>query len=435
MRDDVATQLDDDQRPAPPSRPALVVLHSPDDRCAGAVLPLAARLRIGRTGGADLDLAIDDAKLSRAHAAIVQVDGGFRIEDQKSTNGTFVNGLRVRARGLAPGDIIRVGETLFELVRDAPPAAPSAHGEIIGAAPGLRALLDALDRVAPTMIAVLLCGPTGTGKELLARRLHARSGREGPLVAVNCGAIPPNLVEATFFGHRRGAFTNATSDSPGHFGNAEGGTLFLDEIGVMPLAVQPALLRAIEAREHTPVGASAPRRHDVRVVSATNVDLGAEVTAGRFRPDLYARIAEEILVVPPLRERRGDIPLLARHFLERFAPGRELTLGAAVLEALLVHDYPLNVRELRAAMQHIALIARDGEPARVCDLPAAFMRVADPPAPLASEVEAPQRDDLEAVLARHRGNLARVAEHYGKERAQIYRWLRRHGLDADDYRS
>jgi DNA-binding NtrC family response regulator len=226
-----------------------------------------------------------------------------------------------------------------------------ARDQIIGRAAATRRLFDQIGSAATTDAPVLVQGESGTGKELVARAIHRASGRrEGPLVAVNCGAIPQELIAAELFGHKEGAFTNATSSRKGHFLSAEGGTILLDEIGEMPLAVQVHLLRVLQNREVVPVGESRPRAIDVRVIAATNVDLARAVDQGRFRGDLYWRLNVIPIRVPPLRERREDIPLLAHHFLKKYAseygrPVREISPDA--LEALEVYDWAgNNIREL-----------------------------------------------------------------------------------------
>jgi DNA-binding NtrC family response regulator len=413
---------------------ALRILHAADAALAGRVLVLGERLRIGRRGGDGLDLALEDGRVSRRHATVSRVAGGLEIEDHDSKNGTFVRGARVvRRRPLAQGDLVRIGETLLELDRVAAAEAGEADPVLLGDSPALRRLLLAIDRVATATGTVLVVGETGAGKELVARRLHERSGRPGPLVAVNCGAIPATLVEATLFGHRKGAFTDAAADATGFFAGAAGGTLFLDEIGVLPLELQPKLLRVLESREYFPVGATTARRSDARVVAATNVELRAEAEAGRFRRDLYARLAEHRLDVPPLRARRADVPILVRHFLAQLAPGWSVGLSASFLEPLLLHDWPMNVRELRAVVQAVAL-ARPAAPALAREhLPPALLG-ALPPGTVPRRASAPLRDELERLLQEHKGNVGRLAERLGTRRTQVYRWLARHGIDATRFR-
>jgi transcriptional regulator with GAF, ATPase, and Fis domain len=342
-----------------------------------------------------------------------------------------------------------MGDTLFEL-------GPLDTGDtlrdevIVGRSPALQKMLGQLRQVAPADLAVLLVGETGTGKELAALRIHELSAVKGPFLAVNCGAIPPQLVESSFFGHVRGAFTGAMEDRVGFFERAAGGTLFLDEIGAMPLDHQPKLLRAVDNREFLPVGGTTARRMEARILSATNIDLSEAVRAGTFRRDLYARLAEYVIEMPPLRRRRSDIPLLARHFLEAAGGDTVYEMSAGFLEDLLVYDWPMNVRELRTIMHRLALI--EGSTVR---LDRAALREAlqdlvvagGSPLPVAAtngtgrpgargngRSLAPPREELVLQLQHYRGNVTRVAVHYGKGTRQVYRWLERYGIDLDAYR-
>jgi DNA-binding NtrC family response regulator len=236
---------------------------------------------------------------------------------------------------------------------------------IVGDAPAMRRLLDAVARVAPKVVTVLVRGETGTGKELVAGLLHAQSRRStGPLVSFNCAAIPSELAEAELFGHVRGAFTGATAARRGYFAEADGGTLVLDEVGELPTAVQAKLLRALQEGEIQPVGASRVERVNVRVVASTNRDLAAEAKAGRFREDLYYRLAVVELVVPPLREHREDIPELveefARRYRERFG-AEDVRLSRELVEALARAEWPGNVRQLENAVARLVALAPPGE--------------------------------------------------------------------------
>ncbi len=327
-------------------------------------------------------------------------------------------------------------------------------GELLGRSPAMRALRDTLGRVAPTDATVLVSGENGTGKELVARALHAGSARRArPLVVVNCAAIPDTLFESELFGHAKGAFTGATEARRGKFEEADRGTLFLDEIGEVPVALQAKLLRALESGEIERVGGRGVERVDVRVVAATNRDLPADVRAGRFREDLYYRLLVVPVHVPPLRERRDDVPLLARHFLEVAARPLRLppkTLADDAVAALVRHPWPGNVRELRHAMARVAILA-PGSTVRAADL--AFL------APTATDAAGPGRPgpdagnavggtgapagrfDLAAELARHeralvldvlernQWQMTRAAEELGLERSHLYKKLRALGIE------
>ena len=236
------------------------------------------------------------------------------------------------------------------------------HHNIIGTSPGIKKVLQQIQLVAPTNASVLICGESGTGKELVARAIHENSPRKGrALIKVNCGAIPENLFESEFFGHKRGAFTGATQDKPGRFELADGGTLFLDEIGEIPPAMQAKLLRVLQEQEIERVGDSRTRKIDVRIVAATNRDLKTEAESGRFRADLFYRLSVFPLEIPPLRERREDIPLLAANFLKLTAskmnlPQRRLTTAQADL--LASSDWKGNVRELQNTIERAVILAQ-----------------------------------------------------------------------------
>lgn len=330
--------------------------------------------------------------------------------------------------------------------------------------PAMRRLDDALALVAPTDMNVLLSGETGVGKERVVRRLHARSARHrGPLVRVNCAALPEHLIESELFGHRRGAFSGAIRDHRGHFAMADGGTLMLDEIGELPLALQPKLLRALQEGEIQPLGSERPQRVDVRIVAVTNRELADEVAAGRFREDLYHRLSVFPLTVPPLRERREDIALLAGSFLE----DNRIRLGLANLRlaedaeaALVAWRWPGNVRELehtlsRAALRALAEHPVQGERRRATlrlarhhlDLPGEMPAPADaapapamPPhegavgtsagesTPLREATAAFQRRHIDRALAAHGGNWAAAARALGVDRGNLHRLARRLGL-------
>ncbi len=325
-------------------------------------------------------------------------------------------------------------------------------GEILGASASIRAVLDMVKKLAPTDAAVLILGENGTGKELVARAIHAASRRaKRALVTVNCAAVPETLFESELFGHARGAFTGALEARRGKFQQADGGTLFLDEVGEVPLALQPKMLRALETGEVERVGGHGPERANVRVIAATNRNLEAEVASGRFRPDLFYRLLVVPVHVPALRERKEDVPLLARHFLEaacrrnRIRPKR---LDDRALESLLRHDWPGNVRELRNAMERIAIMVPDevvhaghleflgsarAVEADVTGAPPGgrVMGVKAPPASfdLASELERHERELILQVLERTRWRMSKAARELGLERSHLYKKLKALGIE------
>jgi DNA-binding NtrC family response regulator len=305
----------------------------------------------------------------------------------------------------------------------------SAHGFVTGD-PAAKQLLATLERAAPSALPVLIQGETGTGKELLARALHDQSPRAAfPYVPINCAALPENLIESELFGHERGAFTGAIERKTGLFEVATRGTVFLDEIGELSLALQSRLLRVLESQEFFRVGGTRPVRVDVRVVSATNRDLRAEVEAGRFREDLFYRLNGVTLRVPPLRERRGDIPLLARHFLDRGKSGR--LLDDSALASLAAYDWPGNVRELEMVIGRAALLSAGprigGEDLPLEIRPRAAPRILRTDLTLA-EME---KEFVLATLDKSRGHRGRTAETLGIDPKTLYNKLRSWGIGEE----
>lgn len=280
----------------------------------------------------------------------------------------------------------------------------------------------------------LITGESGTGKELIARAIHEACRPSGPFIAVNCAAIAPDLADSAFFGHTRGAFTGATADHAGYFGLADGGTLFLDELGDMPLALQAKLLRVLDDGVVLPVGATTPRKTHCQIVAATNINLQERVTAGGFRADLYFRLARMRISTPPLRERKADIPLLARHFLSTFAQSVGVEAPAIAPDAmhmLIDYDYPGNVRELRNVMER-ALVNCAGEWIMPCDLqfemmPAATARAAavntESRDPLPLRLQDAEQELMHRALAASKGNVAEAARIMGVHRSRFYRKL------------
>ncbi len=259
-------------------------------------------------------------------------------------------------------------------VRELRIRAGGVEREIISVSPAMKQVLAVADRVAGTDATVLITGESGTGKEAVARRIHVRSRRaEGPFVAVNCAAIPGELLESELFGHARGAFTGAVRDRAGRFRQAAGGTLFLDEVGEIPLALQAKLLRVLQERVVDVVGGDHPVPVDVRIVTATNRDLPDRIREGTFREDLYYRLNVVEIRVPPLRERPEDIPPLAEYFMKELGTGRELTVPPAVMEELKSRPWPGNVRELKNACERMAILCRGSE-VSMEDLPPAAVR-------------------------------------------------------------
>ncbi|MGH9369222.1 MAG: sigma-54-dependent transcriptional regulator [Thermoanaerobaculia bacterium] len=309
--------------------------------------------------------------------------------------------------------------------------------ELLGDSPPMRRLKEEITRVAPTDARVLVTGENGTGKELVARALHRLSQRaDSPLVEVNCAAIPEELIESELFGHVRGSFTGAAQDRRGKFEEADGATLFLDEVGDMSARTQAKVLRALQEGRFTRVGGARPIASDARILSATNKDLAAEIRRGQFREDLFFRLAVVPIAVPALRERAEDIPMLARHFLERASQRfgwRPKRLSAEALEAFQAYRWPGNVRELRNLIERLMILCPEPQ-IGAADLPAEFRRENGGPPPDAPLRDA--RDDFErryilAALRRHRGNVKRTAEALAVERSNLYRKLRSYGIEVE----
>jgi transcriptional regulator with GAF, ATPase, and Fis domain len=410
------------------------VVHSPDQAALNRRLTLNATetLAVGR-GAEDPRGILLDTRLSRTHArfAFDAERARFRVTDAGSRNGTFVDGARVETALLDRDSVVRLGESV--LVFDENTRMAELERDVA--------------RVAAGTLSVLILGETGSGKELLARQVHERSGRSGAFVAINCAALPKEMIAAELFGHTRGAFSGANRDRTGLFRSADGGTLLLDEIGDMPLELQPTLLRVLQERRVRPLGADQETAVDVRVVAATHQDLDEMLASGAFRADLFARLAQLTLRLPPLRQRRAELVGLAGLLARQH--GRELSLSAEAAEALLLWRWPLNFRELDALL---ARFVQSGAPEGRLDLE--FLRRAKPellrasagPAPAseapgASEARAASEStrDVDALqltraLEEAGGNLAVAARKLGVSRQKLYRWMERAGVEAKTFR-
>ena len=329
------------------------------------------------------------------------------------------------------------------------PAAPDSL--LVGVSAEMRRLRAALDRLASQDVSILIQGESGTGKELVARTLHERGARgKKKFVPLNCGAIPESLIDSELFGHIKGSFTGATTDRAGVFVEADGGTLFLDEIGDMPLQVQARLLRVLQESEVRPVGGSATRKVDVRVIAATHVDLGAAVEKHKFREDLFYRLNVVVLQVPPLRDRRDDLPLLAAHFLKKHGDGKPPSLSPDALEAMANYAWPGNVRELENALMH-AIALHHGEVLGPESLPSHIVTrsratSSAPPPVTDAETDEPlteakrhasaafEKRYLRAVMERAKGSVSEAARLSGLDRTNFRRLLQRHGIDAANFK-
>ncbi|MGI8565388.1 MAG: sigma-54-dependent transcriptional regulator [Pyrinomonadaceae bacterium] len=309
-----------------------------------------------------------------------------------------------------------------------------SFSEIIGTSEALHSVFRLVEKVATTNTNILIQGESGTGKELIARAIHHNSPRAArPFVAINCGALPETLLEAELFGHMKGAFTGAVASRPGLLRSAEGGTVFLDEVGEVSLAMQVRLLRAVQEHEVTPVGSSAPIRFDARIICATNRDLEKEVAEGRFREDLFYRLNVIEVHLPPLRERREDIPLLARHFITRTAreqTGNEKPIETAAMSALINYAWPGNIRELQNAVERAYTLSGDtidldSLPPRVRDAASHTLTMRDPDG-LRPTLEEVERRHIFETLASVNQDKTRAANILGIDLSTLYRKLKRY---------
>jgi DNA-binding NtrC family response regulator len=420
---------------------ALEIVEGPG---AGArfVIDESAPSRVLLGQGPACELRVSDTHVSRRHAALEIAGRRLRITDLGSTNGTFVDGVAIGEAYLRGGEIVRLGGTALRVDRasatPAPLPATTRFGRTLGASAAMRRLYPLCLRLARADVPVIIEGETGTGKEQLAESLHEESPRrDRAFVVLDCTSVAPSLIESELFGHERGAFTGSVSARKGVFERAHEGTLLIDEIGDLPLDLQPKLLRAIERSTITRVGGERPIRVDVRLLAATRRDLDQEVQKGRFRDDLFHRLAVARVELPPLRARRGDIPLLARHFAAQLG-GAPDALPADLLRRWDDWPWPGNVRELRNAVaRRLALgdLADAEPPASEPEAPAAAP--AAPPAgdPIARvlSLDLPLNEArekllaefeqryVERLLAQHGGNVTRAAAAAGVARRHFQR--------------
>jgi DNA-binding NtrC family response regulator len=411
----------------------------------------ADRFVNGGRGG--LRLRVNDPWMSSSHARLSRAGSAWLLEDAGSRNGTLVNGAPARRLPLADGDVIELGHTFFvfrEAVRapaDEPdagdPGPPGAAAALRTLVPSLSLAFAELSRVAPSPVSVVLAGAVGTGKEVVARAVHALSGRPGAFVAVNCGAIPHAMAESTLFGQCEGAFPGAGAARPGLVRAADRGTLFLDEVAELSPPSQVALLRVLQEREVLPVGAAHPVAVAMRVVVATQRDLGALAKAGALRADLVSRLQGFTLRLPRLEQRREDLGLLVAALLRRVAPGRaeQAAFEGDAARCLFRYGWPGNVRELETCLASAAVLAGGGvlqarhlpEPVRGA-LEGPGEGPVEAAADAAGREDAEQRERLVRALRDQRGNVNAASRALGKAPVQIRRWLRRYGIDVNEFR-
>ena len=378
-------------------------------------------LTIGTAVGCQLQLT--DAAVSRHHCAIRVTARGLELRDLGSTNGTFVGEIEVVRSYIPSGVRVRVGKTTVTVTVLAdeiaqPLANEHGFGDLIGASAAMRRLYPMLANCAASTATVLLHGETGTGKELVAEAIHLASARrDKPFVVVDCGALPRQLTESELFGHVRGAFTGADIDRVGAFEVADGGTIFLDEIAELAPDLQPLLLRVLENRTIRRVGTNTQRDIDVRVIAASHRDLRVEVNEKRFRPDLFYRLTVLKVEIPPLRERGGDIALLASHFWQTLRP--DVAMPSELVTELEAHVWPGNVRELRNAVERAALL---GRPLDAVETLSSYGEAKE------RVVQDWERRWLQHLLSAHGYNLSQAARAAQMGRAHLRQLARRYGL-------
>ena len=409
------------------ARPAVgVVVAFSEGVPALRAVAVEARVRIGREPA--LELSVDDGKASRCHAEFLPGGAGVLVTDLDSRNGTFLDGAPLSSAGALAkvGSIVRVGRTVLIVVANVHPYMREANDDpLLVGGPSLDETRQVIAVVGPSRVPVLVEGETGTGKELVAQAIHRGSSRRGELCAINCAALPSELVESELFGHSRGAFSSSAGPRRGLFRAADGGTLFLDEIGDLPLAAQAKLLRVLETGEVRAVGEDQPTRVDVRVIAATNRDLDRMIEQGEFRADLFHRIATGRVSLPPLRARREDIAPLAQRFIRS-----EQCFTARAIEKLMLHGWPGNVRELRNV---IAAATARVEARQSLRIDAEDVLIGSRGG-TAAESPGSEEARLRDALTQHAGNVTHVASALGMRRATVYESFKRFGIDPATYR-
>ena len=422
--------------------PGAVVVFS-DGKPVMQPFPLrGTSLRIGRDGSDRDEIRLSDVLLSRAHAEFVYTGTQWIVRDLDSSNGTYVNGARLApSSGCYPREqaeagsvqVVRVGRSLVLLCHDMRSllngTVETDGGFVCG--PQLRSVMTEVEQVGRSSETLHINGASGVGKELAARRFHASSPRaQGPFVAVNCAAIPGGIAERLLFGAMKGAFSGADANATGYVQASHGGTLFLDEIAELDLLVQAKLLRVLEAGEVIPLGATTPVPVDVLLCSATHTDLRNAVAQGKFRSDLYFRVARPEVMLPPLCDRREEIPFLVSQELKRLRP--ELKVDASLVEACLIRPWPGNVRELQRELSQAGrrALAADSTivSASMLSANAGVAFAQSPRVPRVRRTHVPTPDELIVLLDHEKWNVAAAARTLGVHRTQLCRWMRRFGI-------
>jgi DNA-binding NtrC family response regulator len=398
---------------------------------------------IGRDEGAQIRLA--DPEVSAIHCELRAVNEGVLVKDLGSTNGTFVGSVRIREGIVTTAAEVLVGSTRIAIEPTGKQRVDVGYsdrfGGLVGSSPKMRRVFGILEKVANTALSILILGETGTGKEVVAKSVHDASDRKnGPFVVLDCGSIPASLAESILFGHEKGVFTGATERKKGALAEAHGGTLFLDELGELPLELQPKLLRVLAERQVKRVGGNTLEPIDVRVLAATRRDLGTEMNAGRFRSDLFFRIAQIRVELPALRERLGDVPLLVEEICKRAGkPEAAPVVEGWIEQRLGSYDWPGNVRELVNVAQVAATLA--DTPEAIDDvLTLARDSVADDArhggGPQTAFAEAKrgaiasfEKDYFSQLSRGAKGNVSEMARQSGMERHHVRAYLRKYGIE------
>lgn len=405
------------------------------------------------------DLQLQDTAVSRKHCIINSDGHTFSIQDTNSTNGSFLCELRIMHAYLTPGSELRLGNTrlLFSPaleLADIPLSQNNHFGSAIGASDAMRRIFYLAESYAPTDATIMLTGETGTGKEIFAEEIHKHSKRANkPFVVIDCTSISRDIVESELFGHIKGAFTGATSDRPGAFESADGGTVFLDEIGELPQELQPKLLRVLEKREIKRVGSNEVRKIDVRIICATNRNIQKEINDGNFREDLYYRLSVVNIELPPLREHKEDIPLLAETFMNRLHNANahdEIQDFDNAMKALMRYDWPGNIRELRNLVDRAYYNIQKPVDILKCQQGDIFLKQTsnaqksneensssnsvDTTKPFKDEknrlIDDFERQYIKELLARNNGNVSKSAREADIERAYLQRLIKKYGLNS-----
>ncbi len=405
------------------------------------------------------DIVLKDTTVSRSHMEVKYLEDRFLLRDLESTNGTFVNGTRVKEAYLEPGDLIKVGNTSLEFVAydekvRVEPADRDSFGKLYGKSTKMRQIFAIMERISATSATVVIEGETGTGKELVARAVHENSARnKKPFIVFDCSSVAPNLIESELFGHEKGAFTGAVKARKGAFEEATGGTIFLDEIGELTPDLQPKLLRALEQREIKKVGSNLPTKIDVRVICATNRNLKKEVEEDRFREDLYYRLSVVKILLPPLRDRLEDIPGLVEKFLlngrfNQLEDGsyKVRNVDDEALKLLARYEWPGNVRELNNVVERACSFV-EGETITKAHLDFIFAEMyhgEDRTERMAVDTELPFKDAKQKIvesfekeylvdlLQRNNNNLSKAAREAKIDRKHLRNLLKKYDIPTKD---